>query len=251
MFNMITLLDCQDVKETLQQLRSVYSYVYSTHCNKLLAEAKTISPQLNKAAISAKLKEIYQGPSFDEEESYLAVWQRLAGSGLSAEDYLQRFADTLNVDELHDANSYLQALATQQRQLKAVNFIAINNGDRIAGFIIYHILEKDNETFFQVRQSAMSSELITQLVAVLISNHPYAVFEANKANANTLPVLNALHKAQLAALQATLHSYKSDNNRFYTTKNGMTLFKPNNQDTTYPNHTNASETLYRRFISVG
>jgi hypothetical protein len=226
MFNMITLPDCEDVKQTLQELRFVYSSVYSLHFNKLIAEAKSLPLH---------------------EESYLYAWQGLAGSGLSAEQYFQRYAYALSVDEQEDVKAYLQTLQEQQRSLKEVNFIAIHNGNKIAGFIIYHILEMKNETIFQIRQSALSNELITQLVDVLMTNHPYAFFEANKANANTIPVLNALHKAQLAAAQATLLTYTSERPH-YSTTHGM--FRPSQQDPAYPTLSSAAETMYRPFINV-
>ncbi|MES2217880.1 MAG: hypothetical protein V4501_05680 [Pseudomonadota bacterium] len=245
MFNMITL-PCKDVKQTLQQLRYVFLCVYSAHFYKLRDEAKAISTTLNTAAITSRLKESYQGPGFDEEESYLLAWKDLAGSDLSAEEYLACHAQTLSIGERDDAKEYLLAIQTQQRVLKEVNFIAVNTGNQIAGFIIYHILEKDDEVFFQVRQSAMSHDLIMQLVPVLMAKHPYAIFEANKANANTLPVLNALRDAQLAAAQAMLSSYACD--RYF--KNGMTLFKTNNQDSAYPNPPNNVATAYRPFNNV-
>ena len=253
MFNMITLQDCQDAKQTLQQLRGVFSSVYSRHFNNLIAEAKATSSQLDKSAITARLKEIYAGPGFDEEESYMCAWQGLAASGLSADDYLQAHAYTLSVDEYDDAKAYLASLAKQDRRLKAVNFIAVNTGNNIAGFIIYHILENKNETIFQVRQSAMPAELITQLVDVLMANHAYAIFEANKANANTIPVLNALHRAQLADAQATLRTYLRTFNtdiRHYATKNGMTFFKPLNPDHSYLNPANDAETSFLPSILV-
>ena len=224
MFNMITLPDCEDVKQTLQELRFVFSSVYSIHFNKPIAEAKSI-----------------------EEESYLYAWQGLAGSGLSAEQYFQRYAYALSTKEQEDVKAYLQTLQDQQRSLKEVNFIAIHNGNKIAGFIIYHILEMKNETIFQIRQAALSNELITQLVDVLMTNDPYAFYEANKANGNTIAVLNALHKAQLAAAQATLMSYTSDS-RHYSTTHGM--FKPYRQDPAYPTLSSAIETTYHPFINV-
>jgi hypothetical protein len=210
MFNMITLPDCQDVKQTLQDLQIA-------------------------------------GVGFDQEESYLYAWQGLAGSGLSAEQYFKRYAYALSMDEQENVKAYLQTLQEQKKSLKEVNFIAIHNGNKVTGFIIYHILEMENETIFQIRQASLTNELITQLVDVLITNFPYAFYEANQANANTIPMLKALHKAQLAAVQETLKTYNSDS-RHYSTTHGM--FKPYRQDPAYPSISSTVEAVYQPLVSV-
>ena len=245
MFNTITLQNCDDAKETLQILRNVFAAHYSTHFKTLVVGAK------DKAVIAAKLKEIYAGPGFDEEESYLCAWQGLTVSGLSAAEYLAVNASALSVDEYEDARAYLDALQQQQRTLKAVNFIAVSTGNKITGFIMYHILAAGDETIFQLRQAALPPEMVRQFVDELMTKHAYTIFEANQANLNTLPLLTALREAQMAAAQALLKSYQrvfSPEIRHLSTKNGMAFFNPLEQDATYLGLTSEIEQPYRATV---
>jgi hypothetical protein len=228
MYNLISLQNSSDVKNTLRQLRELFSLNYSQHYARLIAEAfknvagnelnnphnhsanffaNTLS-QLNKAAIASKLKGIYAGPGFDEEEIYLHAWQGLASSGLSAEAYLKSITGaTLPAEEYADAEAYLAILKIRQRTLKEVNFMALELNKEIVGFVIYHVFEIDNQITFQVRQAVISDKHMNELVDELVDMFPRATIEVNKNNINTMPVMNALQKAQLAMEHTAILSY--------------------------------------------
>lgn len=232
MYNFTQMQACPDVKSTkntLRQLGEIFSLNYSKHYARLVAEAfkhaagaeahnaqnhtpkffaNTLS-QLNRSAILARLKEIYAGPGFDEEETYLSAWRGLAGSGMSADAYLKKMAASLTEDEYAEAEAYLAVLKIRNRTLKEVNYVALTQNREIIGFVIYHVFEIDGKMTFQVRQAVIADDHINEYVNELIELYPQAVLEANKSNINTLPILTAMQKAQLAMEHTAILSYNS------------------------------------------
>lgn len=234
---LVTKERCKSIEAAISTFREVFADVFSHHyCNLILkawkqkdtAEGQKVldgfkdltDKRLPKGIANYSdveiidvLKNVYQGPGFDDEAAFLRAFYQFDHKAMSADAYFDVHKDKLSLADFNEVQEYLIALKKDNRELKEVGFVAVSDlKGNISGFVIYHLFEQNKQQILHIRQAAMLEQhkgYGNRIGCYLADKFPKAIYEANQRWANDVPMKRKMIEESLITKTPPVLGYSS------------------------------------------